>query len=114
VYAGTSAVMGIKDGEVNVYGVLGRGDKKLLIADTNQPPIAKLVLGNQRAPIRPGAEATEGPEIPHMDGTAASVSHQREYEEVLADPRHSSRDITADWVATQVVKPAPKMDRDKG
>jgi len=44
VYAGTSAVIGIKGGEVNVYGLLGRDDKRLLVVDTNQPPFAKLML----------------------------------------------------------------------
>ncbi|KAI0966630.1 carbon-nitrogen hydrolase [Xylaria arbuscula] len=43
VYAGTSTVIGIKDGEVNVYGLLGRGEEKLLVVDTEQPPLAKLV-----------------------------------------------------------------------
>ncbi len=43
VYSGTSAVLGIKDGEVMVYGLLGRGVKELLVVDTNNPPFAKLV-----------------------------------------------------------------------
>ncbi|KAH8664184.1 hypothetical protein BX600DRAFT_512245 [Xylariales sp. PMI_506] len=43
VYAGTSAVLGIKDGEVSVYGLLGRGEKELLVVDTDNPPSAKLV-----------------------------------------------------------------------
>ncbi|KAI2780343.1 carbon-nitrogen hydrolase [Daldinia loculata] len=43
VYAGTSAVIGIKDGEVNIYGILGRGEKELLVVDTDAPPYAKLV-----------------------------------------------------------------------
>ncbi|KAM0554141.1 hypothetical protein ACHAPJ_006940 [Fusarium lateritium] len=43
LYAGTSAVIGIYDGEVKVYGLLGRGDKELLVIDTNNPPYAKLV-----------------------------------------------------------------------
>ncbi|KAI1468558.1 carbon-nitrogen hydrolase [Daldinia caldariorum] len=43
VYAGTSTVIGIKDGEVNVYGILGRGEKELLIVDTDAAPYAKLV-----------------------------------------------------------------------
>ncbi|KUI56812.1 Protein N-terminal amidase [Cytospora mali] len=42
VYAGTSAVVGIKEGEVHVYGLLGRGSKEVLVVDTQQP-IAKLV-----------------------------------------------------------------------
>lgn len=43
VYAGTSAVIGIKDGEVSVYGLLGRGVKEMLIVNTEAPPFAKLV-----------------------------------------------------------------------
>lgn len=44
LYAGTSAVIGIRGGEVNVYGLLGRSEKKLLVVDTNQAPIAKLMM----------------------------------------------------------------------
>lgn len=43
VYAGTSAVIGVKDGEVSVYGLLGRGVKDLLVVDTSVAPFAKLV-----------------------------------------------------------------------
>ncbi|KAI1214735.1 carbon-nitrogen hydrolase [Annulohypoxylon truncatum] len=43
VYAGTSAVIGIKEGEVSVYGVLSRGAKELLVVDTDAAPYAKLV-----------------------------------------------------------------------
>ncbi|KXX75284.1 Protein N-terminal amidase, partial [Madurella mycetomatis] len=41
-YTGTSAVIGIKGGEVFVYGVLGRGVKDILVVDTNSPPKSKL------------------------------------------------------------------------
>ncbi|RYP61359.1 hypothetical protein DL770_009807 [Monosporascus sp. CRB-9-2] len=43
VYAGTSAVIGIKGGEVSVYGLLGRGEKELLVVDTATEPFAQLV-----------------------------------------------------------------------
>jgi len=43
VYAGTSAVLGIQGGEVKVYGILGRGERELLIVDTNKRPQAKLI-----------------------------------------------------------------------
>ncbi|KAI1390823.1 carbon-nitrogen hydrolase [Hypoxylon trugodes] len=43
VYAGTSAVIGIKNGEVSVYGLLGRGTRELLVVDTDADPYAKLV-----------------------------------------------------------------------
>ncbi|KAJ3496855.1 hypothetical protein NLG97_g2347 [Lecanicillium saksenae] len=42
-YAGTSAVIGIKGGEVLVYGLLGRCNKEILVVDTANGPIAKLV-----------------------------------------------------------------------
>ncbi|KAL7919352.1 carbon-nitrogen hydrolase [Trichoderma austrokoningii] len=42
-YAGTSAVIGIHEGEVKVYGLLGRGAKDLLVVDTNKRPYAKLL-----------------------------------------------------------------------
>ncbi|TGO16399.1 hypothetical protein BPAE_0500g00050 [Botrytis paeoniae] len=43
VYTGTSAVLGICGGEVKVYGLLGRGEKELLVVDTSIRPKAKLV-----------------------------------------------------------------------
>ncbi|TQW02825.1 carbon-nitrogen hydrolase [Cordyceps javanica] len=42
-YAGTSAVIGIENGEVKVYGLLGRGEKELLVVDTSQTPYGKLI-----------------------------------------------------------------------
>lgn len=44
VFAGTSAVIGIKQGEVRVYGLLGRCDRKVLIVDTDAPPFGRLDL----------------------------------------------------------------------
>lgn len=43
VYAGTSCVLGINAGEVKVYGILGRGEKGLLVVDTSKRPKAKLI-----------------------------------------------------------------------
>jgi len=40
-YAGTSAVLGIRSGEVRVYGVLGRGERELLVIDTSVRPQAR-------------------------------------------------------------------------
>ncbi|KAH8752285.1 carbon-nitrogen hydrolase [Diaporthe sp. PMI_573] len=42
-YAGTSAVVGIKGGEVRVYGLLGRGQNTVLFVDTDKEPIGKLL-----------------------------------------------------------------------
>jgi protein N-terminal amidase len=43
VYAGTSTVLGIQDGEVKVYGILGRGERELLVVDTKKRPAAQLI-----------------------------------------------------------------------
>ncbi len=43
VYAGTSVVFGIESGDVKLYGVLGRGEKELLVVDTSKPQ-GKLVF----------------------------------------------------------------------
>lgn len=56
-YAGTSAVIGIRKSEVRVYGILGRGDKELLVVDTEAPPYAKLVV--QREEDNTAADAPD-------------------------------------------------------
>lgn len=46
LYAGTSAVVGVRGGTVSVYGILGRGTEKLLVVDTARTrPVMKLALG---------------------------------------------------------------------
>ncbi|KAF9881197.1 hypothetical protein CkaCkLH20_01347 [Colletotrichum karsti] len=57
VYAGTSAVVGVQDGEVKIYGLLGRGEKELLVINTSNPPYAKLVYRPE--PERPSAVHSE-------------------------------------------------------
>ncbi|TLD08743.1 uncharacterized protein PgNI_07449 [Pyricularia grisea] len=59
-YAGTSAVVGIKSGEVSVYGLLGRGVKEVLVVDTDLPAFAKLV---QRTDPYPQVEPTSNPSL---------------------------------------------------
>ena len=56
-YVGTSTVVGIQDGEIRVYGMLGRGEKKLLVVDTNKPPFARLRFGPR--PKTEDSEATD-------------------------------------------------------
>ncbi|KAK4156296.1 carbon-nitrogen hydrolase [Chaetomidium leptoderma] len=67
-YAGTSTVMGIKDGEVSVYGVLGRGVEELLVVDTDDLPFGKIVdrpgvpvNGEPGAPPAPAEEPEDKP-----------------------------------------------------
>lgn len=61
VYAGTSAVLGIQNGEVSVYGLLGRGEKELLVVDTERPIFGKLV---NRPGRNAGAALTGEPSSP--------------------------------------------------
>ncbi|KAK4177942.1 putative N-terminal amidase [Triangularia setosa] len=48
VYAGSSAVMGVKKGEVSVYGVLGRGVEEVLVVDTDGEPFGRLVTRSKQ------------------------------------------------------------------
>ena len=91
VYAGTSAVIGIKCGEVNVYGLLGRGEKELLVVDTKVPPFAQLVYrpeqdtvirndddarstvsSVQKTASVPGAEPTSQNAVPQSSPTSGT------------------------------------------
>lgn len=49
VYAGTSAVLGIEQGVVKVYGILGRCEQNLLIVDTDSKPLGRLVTFPEEA-----------------------------------------------------------------
>ncbi len=51
VYAGTSAVLGIQAGEVMVYGILGRAEKRLLVVDTSNRPQTKLQMNVVVSPL---------------------------------------------------------------
>lgn len=52
-YAGTSAVLGIQAGEVKVYGILGRGERELLVVDTLKRPKMQLVSEPPRSNTPP-------------------------------------------------------------
>jgi hypothetical protein len=70
IYAGSSAVVGIKNGEVNIYGILGRGDKELLIVDTGEKPQAKMIY-------RPGVgndteDTASSPSVPRSSTSSSS------------------------------------------
>jgi protein N-terminal amidase len=56
VYAGTSCVLGIHAGEVKVYGILGRGERELLVVDTDVRPQAKLIAQSASTNSVPSSE----------------------------------------------------------
>ncbi|KAJ9143729.1 Carbon-nitrogen family protein [Pleurostoma richardsiae] len=101
VYAGTSAVIGIRSGEVNVYGLLGRGVKELLIVDTEDAPFAKMVyrpdgegseVGSQKAPH---SQKPPGP----SDGKSSKASEKPAKPSPRTSPEQSNnspKDSTAE------------------
>ncbi|KAI0096000.1 hypothetical protein GGR51DRAFT_544488 [Nemania sp. FL0031] len=58
VYAGTSTVLGIKRGVVDVYGILGRGEKQLLVVDTEKPA-PKYLKYRPDDPVSPAASVPD-------------------------------------------------------
>lgn len=72
VYSGTSSVLGIQSGEVKVYGILGRGEKELLVVDTSKRAQMQLI-SEPRAPTtqKPPPKPIRNPAEPR---SAASAS----------------------------------------
>lgn len=78
-YAGTSAVVGIKSGEVRLYGILGRGDKELLVVDTDSEPYAKIVIRPETEALRTEPKKSE------------PASHRRSESSGTNDSSHASK-----------------------
>ena len=109
LYAGTSAVLGIRGGEVNVYGLLGRCEKKLLVVDTNQPPIAKLVmtpLGIRLVKSSNGTDGTPPQTTPSRSSTRPDESEKRK--------RESSHERTRDRGSTPSRSKETKSMKESG
>ncbi|KAL8383034.1 hypothetical protein RB595_006683 [Gaeumannomyces hyphopodioides] len=105
LYAGTSAVMGIQDGEVKVYGVLGRGVKKLLVVDTDDGPFAKLVsrpgrasAGEEQEVMEEDIGADESRSIPPTP--AGEPLAERERSSVDAGTSSAAEDVSANETCT--------------
>lgn len=86
VYAGTSAVIGIKQGEVCVYGLLGRCEKNLLVVDTDNPPLGKLVLRSQK-------EAGEDNDASPIEAPALAISENGIPPAITADIKDGDDDV---------------------
>lgn len=108
VYAGTSCVLGVLRGEVRVYGLLGRGDKEVLIVDTANPPIAKVITelgqssaGSTESPRRHSYLQEELQEVPDLHEQQLQVmeypqpQHMQEQLRQMEDPhaQHTSNSI---------------------
>jgi len=82
VYAGTSAVLGIHAGEVKVYGILGRGERELLVVDTNKRPQAKLISqpsssSSATAKKKEGINGKPAPELPDSRTNSSTSNKSR-------------------------------------
>lgn len=75
VYAGSSAVLGIQAGEVKVYGILGRGEKELLMVDTSKRPQAKLI-SQPKQPLIVHADTSPRLSDDRTNSTVSSSSAQ--------------------------------------
>ncbi|KAI1856100.1 hypothetical protein JX265_011815 [Neoarthrinium moseri] len=83
LYAGTSAVLGIQNGEVTVYGLLGRGENALLVVDTDQTGFAKLVY---RPEDQNSVEATDLPHDAETEASNGQVLSETLYPESSDEP----------------------------
>jgi hypothetical protein len=99
-YAGTSAVIGIKGGEVSVYGLLGRGKKELLVVDTDSPPFAKMVLMPEGETL---SDAIESEAVESSDSTYPATSS----DELTIESEHLSSldDNPESFYTKQLSKP---------
>ncbi|KAM3507626.1 hypothetical protein MY11210_007076 [Beauveria gryllotalpidicola] len=94
MYAGTSAVLGIHHGEVTVYGLLGRDEKKLLVVDTTRNPYGKLLYrpeypNNAGAPHACGKPPTS--ELDDQDYRVSDKERESLYDAHVSDgPRQDT------------------------
>jgi protein N-terminal amidase len=96
VYTGTSAVLGIQAGEVKVYGILGRGEKELLVVDTNKRPQAKLIS-------KPNSTASEA-------GQAIASDRSEQHINAAATAFPSSEPNKHTKTMEDIVTPASPVD----
>ncbi|SPN97654.1 uncharacterized protein DNG_01167 [Cephalotrichum gorgonifer] len=92
LYAGSSAVLGIKDGEVNVYGLLGRGEKKLLVVDTNQAPVAKLVMTGMGMKLMSSGSGPGESSAPQTNPSRSSPKPRGDDQRARAGSHEGARD----------------------
>jgi protein N-terminal amidase len=91
-YAGTSAVFGIHDGEVEVYGLLGRGERALLVVDTTMEPYARLV---SRAAVTTSTKDTDASEPEAKESSTGAESRLTRHDE-----SRSGHDTTSSRAST--------------
>lgn len=109
-YAGTSAVLGIKDGEVRVYGMLGRGEKSLLIVDTNNPPRAKMVYRPEGEDEEVEAPPTADNHIPDLSSDNLSYRDEIDLQAPSTVRGHSNKHKPPPSPRPSAPPPAPPRE----
>lgn len=121
LYTGSSAVIGICNGEVRVYGVLGRGTKQLLVVDTDEEPSARLVRrsGKRAADdscnvvgddLLGPARTVEGLAVPHSSQNICPRSEIDTRELASIHMPESTAEISTN-AATNIRPKSPKKTR---
>lgn len=107
VYAGTSAVLGLNGGEVKVYGLLGRGEKELLVVDTSKHADMKLVSESNSV-----QSTVDGPTPENSTSTSPGFEESQvdmQANDVFSSESHEEQQFnSASSVAdASISKPAP-------
>ncbi|KAK4086182.1 hypothetical protein Purlil1_9494 [Purpureocillium lilacinum] len=113
-YAGTSAVIGIQEGEVKVYGLLGRGEKELLVVDTNDAPYAKLVYrpeGDGTSKHSGSLEKIDRQSYQDESTKGGSSKSKREDDKSNAEGKPRSSEEPAGHPKDQTTRQSPPKDR---
>jgi protein N-terminal amidase len=92
IYTGTSAVIGIKQGEILVYGVLGRGVVDLLVVDTDCPPRYKLTDSNTAEPDKEGNQTRQP--APADPGIETALDRSDQPGGIPQSPTHLQNSVT--------------------
>lgn len=106
MYAGTSSVFGVKDGEVNLYGFLGRGVKQVLVVDTDNKPFAKIV--------KDASSETVGANNEQQPPPAQQRSPKRNTESMPSVPQPSTRPPAKESSQKEIRRPCPDSSKPKG
>ncbi|KAL2760760.1 hypothetical protein ACRALDRAFT_1059497 [Sodiomyces alcalophilus JCM 7366] len=114
VYAGTSAVVGIQNGEVKVYGVLGRGQRELLVVDTDSPPYGKLLhrpesehVASESEQRESGTPHAQAPSQPSSQAPSQSASQAPSQPADQSASHSNISESSNSSTSTKKSKPAP-------
>lgn len=89
-YVGTSAVVGIRAGEIRLYGMLGRGEQDLLVVDTESQPYGILQIDGAHSGQDEQVDQLHETEFPGRPQEHARHQFSESHSDSLSDSRSSS------------------------